>query len=75
VIITVAMVNELRKRSDHPMMECKHALVACDGDMARAQEWLRKGPESRMETVLARLDALERRLDALALSISRIDPL
>lgn len=39
--ITATMVHELRVVSDMPMMECKHALVACDGDMGKATEYLR----------------------------------
>ena len=34
--ITAAMVNELRKRTDLPMMECKSALQEAGGDMEKA---------------------------------------
>jgi elongation factor Ts len=40
--ITAALVNELRKRTDLPMMECKAALQACGGDVEAAIEHLRK---------------------------------
>ena len=40
--ITAQLVNELRKRTNIGMMECKKALVACDGDMEAAIEHLRK---------------------------------
>ena len=40
--ITAAQVNELRQRTSRPMMECKQALVAAGGDLAKAEEDLRK---------------------------------
>lgn len=40
--ITAAKVKELRDRTDVPMMKCKEALIACDGDMDAAIEHLRK---------------------------------
>jgi elongation factor Ts len=40
--ITAALVNDLRKRTDLPMMECKAALQACDGDIEAAIDHLRK---------------------------------
>jgi elongation factor Ts len=42
VKITAAMVSELRKQTDAPMMKCKQALEAVGGDMAAAVEELRK---------------------------------
>ncbi len=39
--ISAAAVNELRKRTDLPMMECKKALVEANGDMDKAVEILR----------------------------------
>lgn len=39
--ITAAMVNELRKRTDRPMMECKSALQESAGDMEKAVDILR----------------------------------
>ena len=39
--ITAAMVNELRKRTGRPMMECKSVLVEADGDMNKAVDILR----------------------------------
>ena len=45
--ITAQLVNELRKKTNIGMMECKKALVACDGDMEAAIEHLRKaGPST-----------------------------
>lgn len=39
--ITAAMVNELRKRTDRPMMECKSVLVEAEGDMNKAIDLIR----------------------------------
>lgn len=39
--ITAAMVGELRRKTDAPMMQCKKALTEADGDMGRAEEILR----------------------------------
>jgi elongation factor Ts len=40
--ITAAAVNQLRKRTDQPMMDCKSALVEAAGDMDRAVQILRE---------------------------------
>lgn len=40
--ITASMVKELRDRTQAGMMDCKNALVAADGDMAKATEILRE---------------------------------
>lgn len=39
--ISAAAVNELRKKTDLPMMDCKKALTVTNGDMDKAVEWLR----------------------------------
>lgn len=39
--ITAESVQYLREISDCSMMQCKKALTACGGDMAKAAEWLR----------------------------------
>ena len=39
--ITAAAVNELRKRTDLPLMECKKALTETGGDIDKAIDWLR----------------------------------
>lgn len=39
--ISAASVNELRKRTDLPLMECKKALTETGGDLDKAVEWLR----------------------------------
>lgn len=40
--ITASMVKDLRLATDAPMMDCKKALVECDGDMDKATEWLKQ---------------------------------
>lgn len=40
--ITSAMVKELRERTNAGMMDCKKALIAADGDMEKAIDWLRE---------------------------------
>lgn len=40
--ITAAMVNEFRKKTGLPMMDCKKALVEAGGDFEKAEEILRK---------------------------------
>lgn len=40
--VTAAMVKELRERTQSGMLDCKSALVECDGDMDKAIEYLRK---------------------------------
>lgn len=40
--ITAAAVKALRDKTDLPMMDCKQALTACNGDQTAAEEWLRK---------------------------------
>lgn len=40
--ITAGMVKELRERTGAGMMDCKKALVECNGDMDASMEYLRK---------------------------------
>ena len=40
--VTAAMVTELRERTNAGMMDCKKALLAADGDMDKAIDWLRE---------------------------------
>jgi len=40
--ISASAVKELRERTGCGMMDCKNALVACDGDMEKAIDWLRE---------------------------------
>ena len=40
--VTAAMVKELREMTGAGMMDCKKALVATEGDMTKAIDWLRE---------------------------------
>ncbi|WP_321777514.1 translation elongation factor Ts [Sulfurimonas sp.] len=40
--VTAAQVKELRAATDAGMMDCKKALVECDGDMDKATAWLKE---------------------------------
>ena len=41
-MITAYQVKELREKTGAGMMDCKKALTECDGDMAKAVDWLRE---------------------------------
>ena len=51
--VTAADVKKLRERTGLPLMDCKNALVECDGDQEKAIEGLRKRGQ----------DVLQKRLD------------
>lgn len=57
VTITASLVNELRKRTDAPMMDCKRALTATGGDIEKAVEELRKSGIAKAEKVAGRVAA------------------
>jgi elongation factor Ts len=40
--ISAALVKELREKTNAGMMACKKALAECGGDIAKAEDWLRK---------------------------------
>ena len=40
--ISAAMVKQLREKSGAGIMDCKHALAECEGDIEKAIEYLRK---------------------------------
>ena len=40
--ISAAMVKQLREKSGAGIMDCKHALAECDGDIDKASDFLRK---------------------------------
>lgn len=42
IMFTTEDIVKLRKRTNAGMMDCKNALVACDGDLDKATEWLRE---------------------------------
>ena len=41
-MITAALVKELREKTSAGMMDCKKALMATDGNIEDAADWLRK---------------------------------
>lgn len=41
-MITAAQVKELREQTGAGMMDCKKALTECEGDLAKAVDWLRE---------------------------------
>ena len=45
--VTAAAVKELREVTGGAMMDCKRALVECDGDMEAAKEFLRKKGQAK----------------------------
>ena len=45
--ITASMVKELRETTGAGMMDCKKALVECDGDMTKAIDYLRENGLSK----------------------------
>ena len=47
--ITAAQVKELRELTGAGMMDCKKALVECEGDFEAAKDWLRKKGISKAE--------------------------
>ncbi len=40
--VTAQMVKELREKTGAGMMDCKKALVACEGNMDESIDWLRE---------------------------------
>ncbi len=40
--ISAKLVQTLRNKTNAGMMDCKEALIACNGDIVKAEEWLRK---------------------------------
>ncbi len=61
--ITVQAVKELRDRTGAGMMDCKHALVDCDGDAEKAGRLLRERGAAKAEKRAGR-SAKEGRLEA-----------
>ena len=45
--ITAAAVKELREITGVAMMDCKKALVECNGDLEEAKEFLRKKGQAK----------------------------
>ena len=55
--ITAAQVKELRERTGSGMMECKKALVECDGDIEAAVELMRKSGAAKADKKAGRTAA------------------
>jgi elongation factor Ts len=53
------LIQQLRKTTGAPMMECKKALNAVDNDYEKATEWLRKNGSAKAASKLAGRDASE----------------
>ena len=55
--VTAAMVKELRETTGAGMMDCKKALVACEGDMTKAIDYLRENGLSKAAKKAGRIAA------------------
>ena len=55
--ISASMVKELRERTGAGMMECKKALLECDGDIDAAVEQLRKSGQAKADKKAGRTAA------------------
>ena len=55
--ITAALVKELREKSGVAMMDCKKALVECDGDLEKAFDLLRSNSALKAEKKAGRVAA------------------
>jgi elongation factor Ts len=52
--VTAELVRKLREMTGLPMMDCKKALIACQGDTEKAIDWLRKAGLGRIEKMADR---------------------
>lgn len=57
IVISAALVNELRKRTGAAMMDCKQALQASEGDIEKAVEVLRKQGQAKSDKKAGRTAA------------------
>jgi len=55
--ITASMVKDLRDKTGAGMMDCKKALTATEGDMAKAVDWLREKGIAKAEKKSSRIAA------------------
>ncbi len=55
--ISASLVQELRKRTDAGILECKNALVAADGDIDKAAEEMRKAGLAKADKKSSRVAA------------------
>lgn len=65
VAITADMVSSLSAFTNAPRMECKRALIYCDGDMEKAKEFIRCPPVVDTLQLLKRIERLERQVARL----------
>jgi len=57
VAVTASLVKELRERTGSGMMECKRALVECNGDIEAAVELMRKSGAAKADKKAGRVAA------------------
>lgn len=57
MVITAALVKELREMSGSGMMDCKRALQANDGDIQKAMDWLREQGMGKADKKASRVAA------------------
>ena len=55
--VTAQQVKELRELTDCGIMDCKKALIECDGDIEKAKAWLREKGIAKAEKKSARIAA------------------
>ncbi|MFT5811198.1 MAG: elongation factor Ts, partial [Rubritalea sp.] len=55
--VTASLVKELRERTGSGMMECKRALVECDGNIEAAVELMRKSGAAKADKKAGRVAA------------------
>ena len=55
--VTAQQVKELRELTDCGIMDCKKALIECDGDIEKAKAWLREKGMAKAEKKSARIAA------------------
>ena len=56
-MISAALVKELREKTGAGMMDCKKALVECNGDVQKAVDWLREKGIAKAEKKASRIAA------------------
>ena len=56
-MIAAAQVKDLREKTGAGMMDCKKALVECDGDVEKAMEWLREKGIAKAQKKSSRIAA------------------
>ena len=55
--VTAQQVKELRELTDCGIMDCKKALIECEGDIEKAKAWLREKGMAKAEKKSARIAA------------------